>query len=92
VLIDDALVVIEEKRTEGGVRNTKSSLDRTQSNLLVAKAFCTDDLQESGRTMYKAVQVDPTNQYAIEQASNMVKHIEAIQQKQEGMTRLMHMM
>jgi hypothetical protein len=92
VLIDDALFVIEEKRTEGGVRNTKSSLDRTQSNLLVAKAFCTDDLQESGRTMYKAVQVDPTNQYAIEQASNMVKHIEAIQQKQEGMTRLMHMM
>jgi hypothetical protein len=91
-LIDDALVVIEEKRKDGGVRNTKSSLDRTQSNLLVAKAFCTDDLQESGRTMYKAVQVDPTNQYAVEQATNMVKHIEAIQQKQEDMAKIMHMM
>jgi protein O-mannosyl-transferase len=76
LFIDDALEVVEDKRRTGGVRNTESSLARVRSNLLVAQGFCTDDLTEAGRIMYSAVQADPTNQYAVEQATRMASHIE----------------
>lgn len=76
-LIDDAMVVIEEKRKTGGPRNTESSLARTKSNLMVAQAFCTPDPAQQGKILYESVQADPTNQYAIDQAVNLVKHLEA---------------
>lgn len=88
VLIDDALKVVEEKRKTGGVRNTESSLSRTRSNILVAQAFCTQDMVESGQILYNAVQVDPTNDYAIDQAMKMVKRIEISKQINEQRARL----
>jgi hypothetical protein len=75
-LLDDAFQVIREKRKEGGPRNTDSHLNRTESNLLVAKAHCTDDLQERGRVLYKAVETDPTNDYAVGLATEFMKRIE----------------
>ena len=77
-LIDDALVVIEEKRTTGGPRNTESSLARVKSNMLVARAYCTPDLVQSGKIMYDAVTVDPSNQYAIDQATQLLQRLEAL--------------
>ena len=77
-LIDDALVVIEEKRQTGGPRNTESSLARVKSNILVAQAYCAPDLTQSGRIMYDAVKADPSNQYAIDQAMQVVQRLEAI--------------
>jgi len=79
-LIDDAMVVLEEKRKTGGPRNTEASLKRVKSNLLVAQAFCTPDLAQSGKIMYDAVQADPTNQYAVDQAMQVVRRLEAIGQ------------
>ena len=83
-LVDEALDVIEEKRREGGVRNTAGSLDRTKSNLLVARAHCAKDIVERGRIMYEAVQVDPTNEYAVnlaQQVMEKLQHIEQLKQQ-----------
>lgn len=86
-LTDDALEVVEELRKTGGTRNTESGLARVRSNLLVAQAFCTEDLVESAQTMYNAVQADPTNQYAIEQAMKVVKRVETTKQINEQLQR-----
>lgn len=75
-LLEDAFRVIKEKRKEGGPRNTDSHLNRTESNLLVAKAHCTDDLQERGRLLYQSVEMDPTNDYAIGLATEFMKKME----------------
>jgi protein O-mannosyl-transferase len=76
VLLDDAFRVVEEKRITGGPRNVESSLIRTKSNLLVAQAFCTSDIPKSAHYFYEAVKVDPTNDYAVEQANKMVQRLE----------------
>ena len=67
-LIDRALEVVEERRAEGGVRNTADQTARAESNLLVAKGFCTDDIRQKARAFYRAVEVDPMNEYAVSQA------------------------
>jgi protein O-mannosyl-transferase len=88
-LIEEALKVVEEKRRIGGPRNSESSLIRTKSNLLVAQGFCTlDDIQLSGQRFYQAVQADPTNEYAIEQANKMVQRIENLKQLEQQRARL----
>ena len=76
VLIDDAIKVIDEKRKEGGPRNTESHLSRVESNLLVAKAHCTDDYQGRGRVLYEAVEKDPSNDYAVQLATDFMKAME----------------
>jgi hypothetical protein len=82
VYIDEAMVVLKENEARGGPRNTASSIARTKSNLLVAQAFCTTDIATAGQKMYKAVETDPTNQYAIEQASAMMKRVEDMKKLQ----------
>jgi len=65
--IESALNVVEQLRNGDGPRNTARSLDRTKSNLLVAKAYCTKDVVASGQIMYDrqimydAVHADPSN-------------------------------
>jgi hypothetical protein len=88
VLIDEALDVVEQKRKSGGVRNTDSSLARARSNLLVAQGFCTENLVEAGQVMYSAVAADPSNQYAVDQATLMMKHIEKTKQIHEQRAKL----
>jgi protein O-mannosyl-transferase len=85
-LIDRALAIIAQKRNSGGTRDTKSSLDRSQSNILVAKAYCTiqEDLRKAGRVFYEAVQVDQTNKYAVDQAVMIMKRLE----ESERMTKM----
>jgi hypothetical protein len=74
-----ALELIEERRIAGGPRNSEGSTARTKSNLLVAQAYCTvDNIALSGQRFYNAVQADPTNEYAIEQANNMVQRMEKL--------------
>jgi len=73
--INEAMAVVEEKKRSGGVRNTEQSLARTESNLLVARAFCTKNLPEAGKIMYSAVEKDQTNEYAVQQASLMLENI-----------------
>jgi hypothetical protein len=79
-LIEEALFVVEEKRKEGGLRNSEEKLRRARSNLLVAKSYCTVDTTLAGKIMYDAVEADPTNGYAIEQASAMVQRVKAVQE------------
>jgi hypothetical protein len=79
ILLDEAFEVIEEKRQEGGPRNTDSHLSRSESNLLVAKAHCTDDPHEKGRTLYKAVETDPSNDYAVKMATNFMHKLQEIE-------------
>lgn len=78
-LVADALAVIEEKRQAGGVRDTESSLSRSASNLIVADAYCMlpDGLRVAAKRFYEAVQTDPTNQYAVDQAMSIMKKLEA---------------
>lgn len=88
--IDEAFLVLDELQIAGGVRNTASSLARTRSNLLVAQGFCAGDILQTGQIMYRAVQADPSNQYAIDQATNVAKHIESAQQMNELRARQHH--
>ena len=68
-LIARAMDVLEERKELGGPRNTEESIRRTRSNLLVATGFCTTDIQKRAKIMLEAVQVDPTNTYALESVS-----------------------
>jgi Domain of unknown function (DUF1736) len=78
--IDEAMDVIDEKRMAGGTRNQPEYLARTESNLLVAKAHCAHDIQERGRILYEAVQKDPSNDYAIQQAQSLMERVNLMKQ------------
>ena len=75
-LIDKAFALLDENSQVDRPRNTEKSRNRIRSNLLVAKSFCTKDLSVSGKYMYEAVKVDPSNEYAIDQATKMLNHIQ----------------
>ena len=76
--IDAAIRVVQQKRRSEGPRNRPKSLDRVESNLLVARGFCATkrSLKEAGPIMYEAVQKDPTNEYAIQQAQALLQQVE----------------
>jgi protein O-mannosyl-transferase len=80
--IDEALQVLEEKLQAGGPRNHPHMLSRTKSNLLVAKAHCTEDMTQKGRIMYEAVQADQRNDYAIGEANKLMERIELMKKYQ----------
>ena len=86
VLLDKAFEVIAEKRLEGGPRNSDSHLARTESNLLVSKAHCTQDPKEKGGVLYNAVEMDPTNDYAIQLATNFMEKLQNIEELRSGET------
>lgn len=79
-LIEGALDVVEQRKVNGGVRDDDQSLARVESNLKVAKAFCAETLAKKGALFYDAVQTDPTNEYAIQQATVMAKEVERLKQ------------
>ncbi|GAX24270.1 hypothetical protein FisN_4Lh027 [Fistulifera solaris] len=80
-LIDEAFYAVDERRRQGGVRNSEDKLVRMESNLLVAQAYCTSNTAVAGKLMYDAVQVDRTNAYAVEQASEMVRRLTATHER-----------
>jgi hypothetical protein len=82
--IDEAMQVLEEKRAEGGTRFTPQAVARIESNLLVARAFCSDDIAITGQIMYNAVETDPTNEYALQQAMSVLKKVEAAKMIQQN--------
>lgn len=78
--VDEALEVIEEKKKSGGPRNRPEQLARSASNLLVAKAHCTFDIQERGKILFEAVQTDQQNEYAIQQAQALMERVNLLKQ------------
>lgn len=80
IYIDWAMEVLEEKKRAGGVRDTRHSIVRAESNLLVARAFCTSDISQAGKIIYDAVQKDPTNEYAVQQATAMLDRVKKQQE------------
>jgi Domain of unknown function (DUF1736) len=82
--IDIAMDVLEERRAEGGIRHTSSSLDRTKSNLLVARGYCTmEDFQKQGRILQEAVRTDPRNTYAVQQFQAYLNKMQQIKEMKE---------
>lgn len=79
--VKEALQVIEELKEQGGQRNRPEQLARTQSNLLVAKAHCIFDVSERGRILFEAVQTDPQNEYAIQQAQALMERVNVMKQQ-----------
>ena len=79
-LVDEAMVVLDEKRATGGPRNLPHMLDRSESMLLVARAHCVDDISLRGRILYQAVQKDQSNTYAVQLAQG---HMEQTEQRQK---------
>jgi len=93
VLIDKAMDILQEQRDDTeNIRNQPHMIDRSESNILVARAHCVmgnegsvtvegmiAKMQEKGSILYQAVQVDPTNNYAIQQAQGMMKQMEQLQ-------------
>ena len=49
------------------------SLLRDMSSMTAAEALCERDIGVMGKKMYKAVQLDPTNEFAMQQASDLLK-------------------
>ena len=82
--IDEAMDVLNEKLETGGPRNLPHMLSRTKSNLLVAKAHCTDDLTQKGRVMYEAVEVDQRNDYAVSEAKKLMERMELMKKFNNG--------
>jgi hypothetical protein len=87
-LVEEAFYAIEVMKQENRVRNTKESLARAESDLLIAKALCTEDFAIRGQLMYEACQVDPTNGYAIKMYSKALKQVQLMKQMMGG--RSMH--
>jgi tetratricopeptide (TPR) repeat protein len=82
--IDIAMDVLEEQRAEGGIRHTASSLDRTKSNLLVARGYCTtENFQKQGRILQEAVRTDPRNNYAVQQFQAYLNKMQQIKDMKE---------
>jgi len=80
-LVEEALQVIEERKQMGGPRNRPEQLARTTSNLLVAKAHCIMNIQERGKILFDAVQTDPQNEYAIQQAQGLMERVNLLKQQ-----------
>jgi protein O-mannosyl-transferase len=76
--INRALAVLQQKKEVGGPRNLPSALARVESNLLVARGFCISqtDLRQAGHVMYQAVQIDSSNEYAVQQATQVLQMLE----------------
>jgi hypothetical protein len=85
--LEESFEVLDGLRRGGGVRNTPQHLDRIESNLLVAKAMCETDITVQGKTLYKAVQTDQTNEYAVSQANQLMERVEAM--KKAGLVHVM---
>ena len=49
------------------------SVIRDESSLIAAEALCEKDISVMGKKLYKAVQLDPTNDFAMQQASDLMK-------------------
>lgn len=82
--VDVAMDVLEEQRQEGGVRYQSGALDRTKSNLLVARGYCTtDNVNEQGRVLQEAVRTDPRNTYAVQQFQAYLNKMEQIREMKE---------
>ena len=81
-LLDEAFEVVAERRREGGVRNTEGNLARTESNLLVSRAHCTEDIPARARFLGHAVEVDPSNEYAVGVATQMHESIQQMEELQ----------
>ncbi|CAB9516392.1 and TPR repeat-containing protein 4 [Seminavis robusta] len=82
--IDIAMDVLEEQRIEGGIRHQSSALDRTKSNLLVARGYCTtENFQKQGRILQEAVRTDPRNTYAVQQFQAYLNKMEQIKEMKE---------
>lgn len=79
-LVEEAFYAIELLRQEGRVRNTEESLARSESDLLIAKALCTEDFALRGQLMYEACQVDTTNGYAMEMYSKALEQLQLMKQ------------
>jgi Domain of unknown function (DUF1736) len=82
--IDLAMDVLEEQRAKGGLRYTASSLDRTKSNLLVARGYCTtENFQKQGRILQEAVRTDPRNNYAVQQLQAWLSKMQQMKELKE---------
>ena len=81
LLIDKAMVVLEEQKRKGGVRNTVQSLKRAKSNLLVARGFCTKDIPERAKIFLESVEVDPSNNFAVDSATALNELIGKMKQQ-----------
>jgi len=86
--LDDAFEVLEERRESGGTRYTPSGIARLESNMLVARAYCADDIAQTGKIMYNAVQTDPSNDYAVQSAMSVLKKVESSNMLQKQRMRM----
>jgi hypothetical protein len=69
--------LLEERRAAAeGLGNDSPvvrSLLRDMSSMTAAEALCERDISVMGKKMFKAVQLDPTNEFAMQQASDLLK-------------------
>ena len=63
------------KRAAEGLLDAReiSTLKRDQSSYMAAEALCINDVPKMGKMLYAAVQLDPTNEFAVQQATDLLK-------------------
>ena len=86
LLLDDAMAYVLEERAEAGIRYEEKMSTHTESSLMVARAFCTDNIMEKGRLMYEAATLAPHNDFAQGQFKNYLETLERMQEamRQQG--------
>jgi hypothetical protein len=76
IVLQEAFVVFEENRKAGGKLYSRQDSGRTESNLFVAKALCEANVTMKGQLLYKALQADQTNEFAIGQFTFLMNKLE----------------
>lgn len=90
-LLKEALADVRERRNrerEDGsvpsVREDDAILRKTESNLVTVQGLCTEDLTRKGKILFDAVQIDPTNEYAVSTAKRLLDSVEEAKKRQAG--------
>ena len=65
------LHIVSEKR-ESGVHYLRDNFARDEANMITVYAMCVPNASLRGKLLYKAIEIDPSNTFAIERAKELL--------------------
>ena len=74
-LIEKGLQYIDRIKKKEVIPERPQNIARDMSNLLAIKALCSDDLGYMGKTLYRAIEIDPTNEYAVNRGTELLAQV-----------------
>lgn len=74
-MINKGLRYVERLENKEEVAERPHNTRRDKSNLLAIKALCSDDLGYMGKTLYEAIETDPSNEYAVNRGTELLAQV-----------------